>query len=81
MKVLVCVGGARRKNYLLSFGRKFSKRAIRKIIDESTSKHVFHKLMNLSEKTIEVSLQDAKRVKALADFTISQKGYVAERLA
>ena len=81
MKVLICVGSRERKSYLLYFKKGNSKKRIRQILSHEDSYVALHKVMAIAEKAVEVSPRHLKRVGTLVDFTISQRGYVAERLA
>ena len=81
MRILIYVGIEQRKSYLLYFQKGFSKKTIRQIISNEDPPLAFHKLITLSEKAVEVLPDDVKKIQALADFTVSQRGYASERLA
>jgi hypothetical protein len=78
MKVLVHLNHTKNKGYLLGFP---SRTKVRKIIEDPDHELAILKLMVHSNKRIQIPRKYKQRAQAMAKFTISQRGYVIERLA
>lgn len=81
MKVLVHLNHRSGKSYLLAFGKNMSPKKLKTILGDPNQTRAIQKLMLYSAGLIEICPRDKCKVQASANFTISQHGYLLERLA
>lgn len=84
MKVLVHLNHGVDRSYLLNFGKSVTKKDVEKLLDEGENDAVEALLGFAAAKSIfkiEVPIQERKKTEFEADYTVSQHGYISERLA
>ena len=81
MKILVHFNNGVDKSYLFVVDRKVAEEKFRELLATREAEEVISELVGYSSAMIEIQPEDRKRFELLADFTLSQHEYTAERLA
>lgn len=84
MKVLVHLNNGNQNSYLLNFGKSATKKAICRILDDGKKDSVdalFGYAQVAGIEKVKIVPSEIKKIEINADFTVSQHGYTAERLA
>lgn len=81
MKILVHLNHNQDKSYLLYFGKNLGAKQVQRLLKDQGHRNTIRELMARSTDRLKVLPQEKKIAQALADFTISQRGYTAQRLA
>ena len=84
MKVLVHLNHGVDRSYLLNFGKSVTKKDIAKLLRNGEDYGAEALLSYAAIKSafkVEVPVQDRKKAEFEADYTVSQHGYISERLA
>ena len=80
MKILIHLNHGSKKSYQLTFENGITPKDVRQIL-QGGHDNAIRALLIKSKKKTEIPPKDRLRAECLADFTISQQGYSAERLA
>lgn len=84
MKVLVHLNHGVDKSYLLNFGKNATKQTINRMLRDDKKDAVESMLkyaLIAGINKVEITPSEIKKTEFEADFTVSQHGYIAERLA
>lgn len=84
MKVVVHLNHGNDRSYLLNFGKSVTKKDIAKLLNDERKDAAETLLGYAALKSafkIEIPTQDRQKAELAADYTVSQHGYIAERLA
>ena len=83
MKVLMHVNHGTNKMYLLNFGKSVTRQDVKQLLSESheSAAEVILRYAAITSATrIDIKPEDRLSAQSEADFTISDSGYVSERL-
>lgn len=81
MKILIHFNHGVDKSLLFVLDRKATEEKLRSFLEAKGAEQLIQDLVGYSCAMIEIEPDDRKRMELVADFTLSQHGYTAERLA